>query len=30
MRKHGAKIELLDNLRNDLGALFGRKKKDDE
>ena len=26
MRKHGAKIELFDNLRNDIGALFGRKK----
>ena len=26
MRKHGAKIELVDNLRSDLGALFGRKK----
>jgi hypothetical protein len=26
MRKHGAKIELFDNLKSDLGGLFGRKK----
>jgi YidC/Oxa1 family membrane protein insertase len=26
MRKHGAKVELLDNLKRDIGALFGRKK----
>jgi hypothetical protein len=26
MRKNGAKIELFDNLRRDIGGLFGRKK----
>jgi YidC/Oxa1 family membrane protein insertase len=26
MRKHGAKIELFDNLKGDLGALFRKKK----
>jgi YidC/Oxa1 family membrane protein insertase len=26
MRKHGAKIELFDNLKSDLSALFGKKK----
>jgi YidC/Oxa1 family membrane protein insertase len=26
MRKNGAKIELFDNLKRDIGGLFGRKK----
>ena len=30
MRKHGAKIELIDNLKGDIGRLFGRKKTDDK
>jgi YidC/Oxa1 family membrane protein insertase len=30
MSKHGAKIELFDNLKRDIGALFGWKKKDAE
>jgi YidC/Oxa1 family membrane protein insertase len=30
MSKHGAKIELFDNLKRDVGALFGWKKKDAE
>jgi hypothetical protein len=30
MSKHGAKIELFDNLKRDIGGLFGWKKKDDE
>jgi YidC/Oxa1 family membrane protein insertase len=35
MQRHGAKIELIDNLKGDIGKLFGRKdddngKKDDK
>jgi YidC/Oxa1 family membrane protein insertase len=26
MNRHGAKVELFDNLKRDIGALFGRKK----
>jgi YidC/Oxa1 family membrane protein insertase len=30
MSRHGAKIELFDNLKRDIGGLFGLKKKENE
>jgi len=29
MSRHGAKIELFDNLKRDIGGLFGWKKKEE-